>query len=84
MEAMACEAPVISTYVSGIPELIEPGKEGILVEQRNVCELERAVEFVLQNQNVTHMGVNARKKVERCYDIERNIPKLIEVFESLI
>jgi len=84
MEAMACEVPVISTYVSGIPELIEAGKEGILVEQRNVCELERAVKFVLQNQNTTEMGVNARKKVERCYDIEKNVPKLIEVFESLI
>ena len=67
-----------------ISELIESGKEGILVEQRNVCELGRAVEFVLQNQSTTDIGVNARKKVERCYDIEKNVPKLIEVFESLI
>ena len=31
MEAMACELPVISTYVGGIPELIENGVSGLLV-----------------------------------------------------
>jgi glycosyltransferase involved in cell wall biosynthesis len=84
IEAMACEVPVISTHISGIPELIESGKDGMLVGQKNVCELERAVESILQNQNAAEMGENARKKVERCYNIDKNIPKLIKVFESLI
>jgi colanic acid/amylovoran biosynthesis glycosyltransferase len=84
IEAMACEVPVVSTHISGIPELIESGKDGMLVGQRNVCELERAVEFIFQNPNAADIGVKARKKVERCYNIDKNIPKLIEVFESLV
>ena len=84
MEAMACEVPVISTRISGIPELIESGKEGILVGQRNICELERSVEFILQNQEAADIGVNARAKIERDYNIEKNITKLMKVFETLI
>jgi colanic acid/amylovoran biosynthesis glycosyltransferase len=84
MEAMACEVPVISTRISGIPELIESGKEGILVGQRNICELERSVEFILQNQEAADIGVNARAKIERDYNIEKNITKLMNVFETLI
>lgn len=84
MEAMACEVPVISTRISGIPELIESGKEGILVGQKNICELERSVEFMLQNQEATDMGVNARVKIERDYNIEKNITRLMKVFETLI
>jgi colanic acid/amylovoran biosynthesis glycosyltransferase len=84
IEAMACGVPVISTHISGIPELIESGKDGILVGQRNVCELERAIDSILQNPNAAEMGENARKKVDRCYNIDKNIPKLIEVFENLI
>jgi glycosyltransferase involved in cell wall biosynthesis len=34
-EAMACQT-LISTNVAGIPELIEDGREGVLVEQKNV------------------------------------------------
>jgi len=36
MEAMAMELPVISTYHSGIPELVIDGQHGFLVEERNI------------------------------------------------
>ena len=31
MEAMACEVPVVSTNISGIPELVDEGRTGFLV-----------------------------------------------------
>jgi len=36
MEAMAMELPVISTYHSGIPELVEDGVNGYLVQEKDV------------------------------------------------
>jgi len=36
MEAMAMELPVISTYHSGIPELVEDGVNGFLVEEKDI------------------------------------------------
>ena len=64
MEAMAMELPVISTNIVGIPELIEDGNEGLLVEQRNPSELAAALEFLLENEHVRkRMGRNGRQKI---------------------
>ena len=39
MEAMACGRPVLSTYVAGIPELVQPGHSGWLVAAGSVEDL---------------------------------------------
>ena len=74
MEAMAMKLPVISTKSVGIPELIEHGKDGILVEERAAEELSAAIEHLLRNpQERIRLGVAARKKVLHEYNLN-NIP----------
>jgi len=52
MEAMASGLPVISTRVSGIPELLRDGQAGILVPERNAEELAAAIERVLASHEL--------------------------------
>ncbi len=47
MEAMAMQLPIISTYHSGIPELVENGVNGFLVKERAVEDYAEAMEKVL-------------------------------------
>ena len=46
MEALACELPVLASNLSGIPELVRPGKTGYLVEPADCAALARALEQI--------------------------------------
>jgi len=49
MEAMACGKPVVATRVGGIPELVEDGTEGILVEAGDVEGIADSITKLLQD-----------------------------------
>lgn len=65
MEAMALRRPVISTFVAGIPELVEPGKHGWLVPAGDVDGLATAMQACLacSDDQIEQMGEEARTKV---------------------
>ena len=76
MEAMAMRLPVVSTMTVGIPELIEHGREGLLVEQKNPDQLASALKFLLVHSKTrAEMGARGRKKVTQQFNID-HIPKL--------
>jgi glycosyltransferase involved in cell wall biosynthesis len=52
LEAMACKKAVVSTTVGGIPEIIENGRNGILVEPDNPDALAEALIAVLKNRTL--------------------------------
>ena len=67
LEAMACEVPVIATNVGGLPEVVEHGRDGYLVEPQDVATAARyAVDILSRSDRGREMGklarVNARKK----------------------
>jgi colanic acid/amylovoran biosynthesis glycosyltransferase len=65
-EAMAVGLPVISTYHSGIPEIVEHGVTGLLVEERDIRGLADAMRCVARDRNLARrMGQAGREKVER-------------------
>jgi len=49
IEAMACKKPIVATRVGGIPEIVEHGKNGILVEPDNPSALTAGIRTVLAN-----------------------------------
>ncbi len=60
IEAMACGRPVVSTTVSGIPELMQTGISGILIPPRENVSLVEAVGEVLSDPAYgSHLGTNA-------------------------
>jgi len=67
LEAMACEVPVIATNTGGVPEVIEHGVDGYLVEPGDVKEAARyAIELLSRADRGREMGkvarINAKKK----------------------
>ena len=69
LEAMKHGIPVVSTGVGGIPEVIEDGVDGLMVEAGDTGALCRAVETLVVDGN-RYMAIsrNARKRVLRDFD----------------
>jgi len=83
MEAMYLQIPVISTKISGIPELIETGREGILVEPKNIKQLSNAIKSLLEDKNLRiKMGRNGRRKIEAEFNIHKEVSKLVNIWEN--
>nr|WP_303650202.1 glycosyltransferase [Halalkalicoccus sp. NIPERK01] len=65
MEAMAMETPVVTTNVSGIPELIDGKESGFLCFERSVEGLVRSIRVCLRDRKVADaMGKKARETVK--------------------
>ena len=68
LEAMAAGLPVVSTFVEGIPEVIDDGQEGLLVEPGNVGQLAKALaELVGDKIDVEKMGDAGRRRQQETF-----------------
>ena len=77
MEAMACGAPVVSTRVSGIPELVTDGVCGLLAEAGDAADLARCIELQLGDaEQAGERAIQARRKVEAEFDVAIEAAKL--------
>ncbi|MCU0573032.1 MAG: glycosyltransferase [Syntrophobacteraceae bacterium] len=85
IEAMAVGVPVVSTRVSAIPELVEDGVTGALVDPGRPEAMARAIARVLaQTEGVGPILARAREKVEREFDQKRCIKSLFELFTAAL
>ncbi|HEX7046970.1 MAG TPA: glycosyltransferase [Gammaproteobacteria bacterium] len=84
MEAMASRTPVVSTAVSGIPELVADGETGLLVPPRDPQALAAAIRRVLEDEALRKRCVEgAVKKVRNEFDAETEGERLLGVIRSL-
>lgn len=71
MEAMSCGIPSVATDVEGSAELIEDGKNGLLVPPRNPEKLAESIIYLLENEEFRNrIGINARDHIVKNYDWE--------------
>ncbi len=83
MEAMVSGVPVISTRLSGIPELIEDGREGHLVPADNAQALAQAIRSLLESDTLREsVRANALDKVRREFSARGNLERLIDLVEA--
>lgn len=85
LEAMAAGKPIVATNVGGIPELIESGQNGVLVECNNQEELASAIIKVLSDKSLAQaISENNRRKVRRCYSWKIAAHKTAKLYNELI
>jgi len=83
MEAMAAGVPVVSTRLSGIPELVEDGEEGLLVEPDDADAIAAAVARLLDAPDLAaRLARAARRKVERRHDLRESVRRLAEILRE--
>lgn len=83
MEAMASGVPVIASRLSGIPELIDDGINGLLAEPENETELSQKITTVLTNREIKEqLSEKAVMKIENEFNIEKNVDKLFDIFKA--
>ena len=84
-EAMAMGLPVVSTYHSGTPELIENGVSGFLIPERDVNYLSDILEDLIDHPEIwVPIGIAARKKVIDEFESEVVNKKLGNILHNLL
>jgi colanic acid/amylovoran biosynthesis glycosyltransferase len=84
MEAMAMTIPVISTRITGIPELIDHGTDGLLATPGDVDDLASQLHLLLEDRAFgERLGAAGRNKVSEKYSQEKNNAELAEIFIQL-
>lgn len=85
IEAMAMGVPVVTTPLPAMPEIIENERTGLLVREKDPVAIAGAIEnLFISSELRAAIRSNARKKVEKDFDVRKNAEALIEIFEKYI
>lgn len=75
----------IGTFCGGLPEIIDDGRTGYLVGQREVEKLAESMDALAGDYSLrTQMGAAARAKMEAEYDTVKQNEKLEELFGKIV
>jgi glycosyltransferase involved in cell wall biosynthesis len=85
LEAMAMEVPVVATRVAGIPQLIQDGHNGLLVQASSVDELTEALARLVANPSLRiRLHQAARRVIENRYSFAARMEKIRALYDDLL
>lgn len=83
VEALACGVPVVTTPMTGIPEVVEHGKNGLLVPFRDADRLADEMERLVKDADLYEgLRARARPSVASAFDMHDTITQLEELFRE--
>jgi len=84
LEAMACEKAIIATPVGGIKDILEDGKNGVIVNVNDVNTLaEKILELLDDSEKRSKLGKNARELVVNNFTLEKELEANLNVYRTL-
>jgi len=82
-EASACALPVVGSCIGGIPEVVEDGITGLLIEPGNLVQLKSALKKLIDEPVLRKsMGLAGLKYIMEHYDWHKNVRSLIESYDD--
>lgn len=85
MEASAAGLPIISTKISGIPEIVKDKSTGYLVTPGDVPAIARAILDLRSNVATrARLAKNAHNLIELEFDIKKNSKRLVALFDEIV
>lgn len=85
IEAMAAGKAIVATRVGGVPDLIEDGRHGRLVEPNDPAGLAAAIEPLLADAALRReLGERAARRQQAEFTLETTIERLQELYETLL
>jgi glycosyltransferase involved in cell wall biosynthesis len=80
---MAAGTPIITTNVGSIPELIENGTEGVLLEPDDKEAFKEAIESIIAEPDVWRARTEAARRKAELFSVERTTSALLKLFKNL-
>ena len=85
LEAMAMAKPVVASRVGGIPDLLEDGRNGFLVQPGSVGDLAAAIKKLLQDKALAEkMGREGRKMIDDKFSADIMVRSIEKVYRELL
>jgi glycosyltransferase involved in cell wall biosynthesis len=85
LEAMVAGVPVLASRVGGIPEVIEDGATGMLVEAGNEVELANRCGMLLDHiDTAVQISKSARQRVEAHFSVEVMVDRVAHLYRTLV
>jgi glycosyltransferase involved in cell wall biosynthesis len=84
LQAQAMARPIVATRIGGIPEVVEDGKTGLLVEPKDAPALAEAISRLLSDPTFAHgLAQNGRKQIETRYSLDAMGERLLALYEKM-
>ena len=83
LEAMSAKTPIVATKVGGVPEVLQNGQGGLLVEPRNPKSLADAILKIRNNRELTEQLISfSHNEVITKYSSKTMAIKYLEMYKS--
>ncbi len=80
IEAMAARLPVIATRVGAVPEIIDNGKNGIIVEPKDPAQMAKKIREILESDHLKkELGIQAHQTVLFQFELDKMVKKIEEL-----
>jgi N-acetyl-alpha-D-glucosaminyl L-malate synthase BshA len=84
LEAMACEVPVVSSNIGGLPEVNIEGETGFLCDLGDIDTMtERAAQILTDEALHSRMAAASREQAETRYDIRQIVPQYEAYYDEI-
>ena len=84
LEALSASKPILASDIGSLPELVQPGHNGLLVKPGDAPALAKAINELSKNPKLQQMAQQSRKIYQAEYTPELHLSRLTTIFDRLL